>query len=167
MWGLCELVCPVCHAFRMSQSETCTGLPWSFLICQRQYMWILYDFCVTPHKSTIPAYTPKTALCFCHKETFSWPVFQQNIQRMCRSAPCVNNSWWMTLYTVWLWSTRVCCRLLWETGSETVVAAYMVGIYCNKQLIGKGSFPHAFPCKLSHQSLKGGCQLLCPELSVK
>ncbi|KAK2181372.1 hypothetical protein NP493_401g02045 [Ridgeia piscesae] len=30
-------------------------------------------------------------------------------------------------------------RLLWETGSETVVAAYMVGIYCNKQLIGKAA----------------------------
>ncbi|KAI0239478.1 39S ribosomal protein L44, mitochondrial [Lamellibrachia satsuma] len=28
-------------------------------------------------------------------------------------------------------------RLLWETGSETVVAAYMVGIYSNKTLIGK------------------------------
>lgn len=28
-------------------------------------------------------------------------------------------------------------RLLWETGSETVVAAYVVGIYSNKQLIGQ------------------------------
>jgi len=31
-----------------------------------------------------------------------------------------------------------CGRLLWSTGVNTILATYMVGIYCNRQLIGQG-----------------------------
>ena len=29
-------------------------------------------------------------------------------------------------------------RLLWCTGKDTILACYHIGVYCNKELIGKG-----------------------------
>ena len=39
--------------------------------------------------------------------------------------------------------TVLCCncwtgRLLWSTGSNTIMSTYIVGVYCNRELIGQG-----------------------------
>ena len=47
-------------------------------------------------------------------------------------------------------------RLLWSTGTNTILSTYIVGIYCNRQLIGQGMSAieqhfndERFPCCLS------------------
>ena len=45
-----------------------------------------------------------------------------------------------------VWKVTACCvcfdvwldRLLWSTGSNTIMSTYVVGIYCNRHLIGQG-----------------------------